>query len=268
MQPKRYRDNNDTTKPLQVKKGNILNSSGVKKRKSIVITTTSNSPKHAVSKQGKKLEFFDKSNTFEQSTNMPLRSHKNYRTKPKTREQVKNLVKVIPDVSNKNLNDRSLKFEDFDQPPDSTSTPVINHIRDNIDSHNEGNRSDNIGRYNYILHGQILNEAPEPFKNWQINGLNGAETNNNARQEYCHAVINHKSSQLVFKDRQVLNASQNITPTLKEHDITTDNPHHFYKRTAVFCTSNNISSSDNSCNSELTGYHSSGGNATYNNSDG
>ena len=114
-----------------------------------------------------------------------------------------------------------------------------------------------------------MNEAPEPFKNWQINGLNGSETSNKVRQEYYHAVIHpHQSSQLVFKDRQILNNSQNITPALKEHDTMTDNPHHFYKRTAVFCTSNNISSTDNSCNSELTGYHSSGGNATYNNSDG
>lgn len=266
MQHKRYRENNEPTKPLQAKTGNILRSSDIKNGKSISTPTIDTHRKPQVSNQGQKLEFYDKTNKFEHPTYTITRAHKNYRRKPKTRKHAKETVKIIPIVSNKKFKERSLKFEDFDQPPDSTSTPVTNHIRESNYSSKEDSINNNKNRYTHILHGHILNEAPEPFKNWDINSIKGSETHHPGLQEAHRTTAQTHHYQLTFKDRQVLDNWDKMSLELQEHEFATNYPHCLYKTATTFCSSNKISSNEGSCDNDSTGYQSSGGNATYNNS--
>lgn len=268
MQHKRYREYSETAKPLQAKIGNTLHASDTKKGKSSFTTATNISRKQTVSSQGEKLQFYDKSNKSEHPTCMIARSHKNYRSKPKAREHIKDVVKIIPIVSNKKFKDRSLKFEDFDQPPDSTSTPVTNHVRDNTELYKDDSVNNNETRHNHILHGHILNEAPEPFKNWDILSIKGSEKKNNELREYHRTTTHNQPYQLTFQDRPILHNWDNITFELQERGFVTNDPHYLYKTATVFGPSNNISTNESSADSDSAGYQSSGGNATYNNSNG
>ncbi|SMN17849.1 hypothetical protein, no similarity [Maudiozyma saulgeensis] len=274
---KRFRNSSSsitTTKPLQIKSGNTINSSTTTKNK-LRVPFRNYSPEieYKPNVKGERLQFFDKTNepfkdiscneTEMISCTSTVENKMRYKVngdKTEDTSKVGSIIKIIPTISskkNKKQRDRSLKFEDFDQPPNSTSTPISNNsskqneVKKSIDDSEGKNQIINSTNYRYTLH-----QAPEPFKNWDVNSI--------------------KDSPLLMKpveyQRSTLYQSYKPTQVVKIC-IDEQNDSHLSKDNQPQILNSNteqniLSITDQSTDrSDSIIYMSSGGNATYNNSD-
>lgn len=126
MQPKRFRDSKHL-RPLQVKSANTPHSpKRISKEhdNNMLRSTVTHNIKAKNKIQGERLLFFDKTN---EKTNTGLRRESILsQSESDVDDDDDDDVIKINEFSNKNRQENSLRFEDFDQPPNSTSTPAPN----------------------------------------------------------------------------------------------------------------------------------------------
>ncbi|CAB4256313.1 hypothetical protein, no similarity [Maudiozyma barnettii] len=269
MNPRKRFRNNNITKPLQIKSGNTINSSITSKNK-LRLPFRNYSPEieYRPMIKGERLQFFDRTNEPFKDTLCPntdtdiISCESNIEnqmdqilnlSKPESLSSNKGtIIKITPIINGKSHRDRSLKFEDFDQPPNSTSTPIPNNStsKQNKLYTDKYKNSTSLIKQRYTLY-----QAPEPFKNWNVNGIKGSPLSMTP-VEYQRSSLyqSHKPSQDnngVNKRNNAHSSKANKHQILNADVAPTKSPR----------TDRCLESSDSIV------YMSSGGNATYHNSD-